>query len=119
MMNDLIKYWPVAVFILNGLTVWACWSLRQLAKQEISAAVSKLQDKDDAISVAVDSIDTRTTRLEGRIEHLEDEIDNLPTKADLARVEGGVAAVAQTVEAVKGGVIRIEGFFLAKGVERA
>lgn len=66
-MDQLIKYLPLALFILNALTAWACWSLRQLAKSEIAAAVRTLQEKDEAICEDVDEHDTKITKLEGRV----------------------------------------------------
>lgn len=113
-----MKYWPVALFILNGLAVWACWSLRQLAKAEIAAVMEKLQSKDAEIAGVVDAHDTRLTKLDARMEHVEGEVQKLPTKADIERLQGAVNSVGQEVEAANAGIKRIEGFFLAKGVER-
>jgi len=117
--SDVIKYWPVALFLLNLLTAWVAWSLRQLAKNEIAVAVSKLQARDEALDSTVDGHGTRITRVEGRVDEIEKDILNLPSKADLARVEGRVDAVGREVSSVGAGVSRIENFFLAKGVERS
>jgi len=117
--EELLKYWPIAVFLLNLLTVWACWSLRQLAKIEIAAAVRSLSQKDEEICGEVDEHDTKITKLEGRVEHIEDDIAELPTKADIARLEGDVREVGSAVRAVQSGVGRLEGYFLSKGVEKA
>ncbi|MDP1617328.1 DUF2730 family protein [Phenylobacterium sp.] len=116
-MDHLIKYLPLALFLLNALTVWACWSLRQLAKSEIAEAVAALRAKDEAICEDVDEHDTKITRLEGQVERIERDIENLPTKADIARLEGDVKEVGSAVRAVQSGVGRLEGYFLTRGVE--
>lgn len=117
-MSDLLKYWPVALFVLNVLTAWAAWSLRQLAKEEIGKLAEKLQAKDGELAEEIDGHDTRLTQLDGRVGHIEGEIQKLPTKADIERLEGRVNSVGTEVGTVHAGVKRIEGFFLAKGVER-
>lgn len=116
-MEAFLKFWPILLFPLNLLTAWAAWSLRQLAKSEIAAAVATLQAKDEAICEDVDEHDTKITKLEGRVEHIERDIENLPTKADIARLEGDVKEVGSAVRAVQSGVGRLEGYFLTRGVE--
>lgn len=117
-MSELLKYWPVALFALNALTAWAAWSLRQVAKDEIAKLASKLQGEDAKLADVIDGHDTRLTQLDGRIGHVEGEIQKLPTKADIERLAGEVNKVGAEVGTVHAGVKRIEGFFLAKGVER-
>ena len=116
-MDALIKYWPMAIFLTSTLSGWWCWSMRQMAKNEIAAAVGKLQAKDEAICEAVDELDTRATKLEGRVEGIEHDIANLPTKADIERVEGRINTVGQDAGAAARGVERLEHFFLTRGVE--
>ena len=116
--DALLKFWPVLLFPLNLLTAWAAWSLRQMTKNEVAAAVAALRRKDEEICDEVDDHDTKITKLEGRVEHIEDDIAELPTKADIARLEGDVKEVGSAVRAVQSGVGRLEGYFLNRGVEK-
>lgn len=118
----LLKYWPILLFGTNLLAVWVCWSLRQLAKNEVQALVSSATGP---INAAVEKAGHRADdhhdklgRHESRLDSIETDIKELPTKADLARVEGEVRAVGQQVGAANAGIHRIEGFFLERGVER-
>lgn len=115
--------WPLIVTLLNLGVLWICWSLRQLAisevKKLIDAAVASLTKADSEAEAAIDDHETRITRAEKDVEALRADIAALPTKADLARVEGEVKAILKQVERAGAGIERIEGFFLAKGVERS
>lgn len=118
-----MKYWPVALFVMNLVAAWACWSLRQLAISEVrkivDASVASLSAKDATIADEVDDHGDRILKVEGRIDTLDKVVAGLPTKADLARVEGEVRAVGVDAAATKAGVDRLEGYFLQRGVERA
>jgi septation ring formation regulator EzrA len=115
-------YWPIILTVLNFAVLWICWSLKQLAGTEVQklvdAAVAALKQADSEAEAAIDDHETRLTRAEKDVEALRDDIAKLPTKADLARLEGEVKAVLKQVERAGAGIERIEGFFLAKGVER-
>lgn len=120
-MSELLKYWPVALFVFNGLTVWFCWSFRQLARTEVQTRVSEATAP---IAAHVEKLTTKVSlhhdqiqRHEGRLDGLDDDIAQLPTKADLARVEGEVSKVGDKVGQALGGIGRLEGYFLKEGVE--
>lgn len=121
-MAEVLKYWPVALFALNLVAAWACWSLRQLARSEVrqivDAAVAALAKTGEEIADEVDDHGDRILKVEGRIDTLDKVVAGLPTKADLARVEGEVRAVGVDAAATKAGVDRLEGYFLQRGVER-
>ncbi|CAN5611424.1 hypothetical protein BH10PSE5_BH10PSE5_01380 [soil metagenome] len=120
MLADLMKFWPVIFLILNLLTVWICWSLRQLAKNEVKVIVdastqplgTRVAEVERVQQVHHDSIN----RHDGRLDNLADDVASLPTKADLERVVGKVEAVGDRVGVVNDGVKRLEGYFLAEGV---
>jgi len=118
-----MKFWPIMQMVLSLLMLWICWSLRQLAIQEVTkivnAAVAGLNSADEKIDVAVTDHEKRIIEVEKDVEGLKEDIARLPTKADLARVEGEVKGVAKTADATKAGVDRLEGYFLKLGVERA
>ncbi|MCY1648168.1 hypothetical protein OVA11_14180 [Caulobacter sp. SL161] len=121
-MATIKTYWPIILTVLNFAVLWICWSLKQLASTEVrtlvDAAVAALKQADSEAEAAIDDHETRLTRAEKDVEALRDDIAKLPTKADLARLEGEVKAVLKQVERAGAGIERIEGFFLAKGVER-
>ncbi|MFN3513444.1 MAG: hypothetical protein ACK41C_10385 [Phenylobacterium sp.] len=120
-MKGLLQYWPVAAFVFNLVAVWACWSLRALAKSEVErivkAAVSQLSQTDTALDERVDGHQNRLTIAESQIQEIRSDIQDLPTKADLERVSGEVRGVSKGVDAANAGIQRLEGFFLARGVQ--
>jgi hypothetical protein len=117
-----MKYWPIAALAIQLVTAWICWSLRQLATTEVKklvdAAVASLTRVDDEAEVILDDHETRITVLTKDVEAIRADIADLPTKADLAKVEGKVDTVSAKLDGTRAGIDRIEGFFLAKGVER-
>jgi hypothetical protein len=118
-----LKFWPLIQLVITMGLVWLCWSLRQLAVQEvtrlIAAAVAKLEGADTAAAGKIDAIDTRVTVVEEAVKEIRHDIADLPTKADIARVEGKIDTAVATGTQTAAGVGRLEGFFLAKGVENA
>jgi hypothetical protein len=121
-----MKYWPIIGFIaqivFGMLSVWLCWSLRQFAKGEVekivNAVVVKLQAKDDLHSLTLAEHDGRLDKLDGQVDEIRKDILDLPTKADIATLTGEIRTVGAGVTAAQNGIERIEGFFLARGVER-
>jgi hypothetical protein len=107
--KQLVEYAPFAVLILQGLTFWACWSLRQIAKTEVRA----LKEAHDAeiLQLKLDQRDFGT-----RLDGVEDDIPSLPTKADIAALSGRIDGLSHQITTVNAGVDRIEGYFLERGV---
>lgn len=122
-MKALLPYLPIVLLVANLATVWICWSLRQVAKAEIGAAVKVVDDKHTLITNRLDeradAHHDRLTVAEGHIKEVREDISNLPTKADIEKVAGKVEKVSAEVGAVGAGVSRLEGFFLKRGVENA
>ncbi|MFN4177391.1 hypothetical protein [Phenylobacterium sp.] len=117
MLKALAEYWPIINVFFGGFFVWVCWSLRQLAKNEIEKSALAQDKRLAQLDGRVDGHDTRLTKVEGTIEEIRKDIEVLPTKADFARLEGEVKGVGLNAAAAANGVQRIEGFFLKKGVE--
>lgn len=117
-----MKYWPIAALAIQILTAWICWSLRQLAttevKKMVDGAVAALTRADEEAEATLDHHGTRLTKVEKDVEGLHADVASLPTKADLAEVRGEVKTVSSKVDGARAGIDRIEGYFLAKGVER-
>lgn len=126
-MKALLPYWPmISTFLsllISGLAVWVCWSIRQFAKTEVERITASSETRLAAAireqETRVDGHHDRIGEAEHSIREIRDDISNLPTKADLARVEGEIRSVGNEVGAANRGITRIEGFFLAKGVERS
>ena len=125
---DLIKYWPVALFVVQGAFLWLAWSVRQMLKNEIAAEVTALKAADQAILTTlkaddkamaedVRQLDTRATKVESRLDGIEHDIQHLPTKADIARLEERVESVGNDVSGARQGIGRLESYFLSRGVE--
>lgn len=122
-MSFLLKYWPLLATLVNFGTLWACWSLRQVAKTEAKALVDALRVElskvDDEAEASLDDHEARITRAEKDVEAIRQDIAKLPTKADLAEVRGEVKSVGNQVQGCDRGIARLEGYFLQLGVEKA
>ena len=120
-MAALLKFWPIVIVALNVFVAWVCWSLRQLAKNEVTrlvdASEGRLFAKDAEMDARLDEHHDRLMKAEGHIGEIRADIDQLPTKSDLTRVEEGLKAVGREVAAVNAGVGRLEGYFLKRGVD--
>ncbi|WP_165184744.1 DUF2730 family protein [Caulobacter soli] len=100
-MTTFLKFWPVLVIVLNALTVWIAWSLRQLAKNEVErivAAAVDLLKKADAeassrLATVVEDVDEHDTRLT----KLEEQLKALPQRADFERLEHGFSDLKAVV----------------------
>lgn len=125
-MEALLKYWPIigsfVGLLFNAFIAWVCWTLRQYAKEEVTRivaeAVKLLQLVDASAANRLDAVEDRVLTVEGRTDGIAADIAELPTKADIARLEGEIKYVGGAVEAAAGGISRIEGFFLQRGVEK-
>lgn len=119
-MSILIKYWPIALFVINLVTVWFCWSLRQLAQTEVRAlvatAVKPVIDDTAVLKRRVEDHHDRLTLQTSLISEIRSDIEGLPSKADLVRVEGEIRTVGQAVASANAGIARIEGYFIERGI---
>ena len=123
MFEALTKLWPTLFLVgLNLVSTWLAWSMRQFAKNEVQRivkeAVDELEAEDAKTAAHVKDHGDRLLIVEGAIADIRKDIHELPTKQDLEKVSGAVGAVDAKVTSAIGGITRIEGFFLAKGVER-
>lgn len=116
-MKDLIKYWPIALFIFQCGLAWVIWSLRQVHQGDLAQTRETLRADDSRIEGEVRKLNSLHGKLEGRITAIERQVAELPTKADIARLEERVAGVGRGVENVDEAVLRLEGYFLRRGVE--
>ncbi len=120
-MAAFLKFWPVIAFVAQLGMLWIAWSLRQLAKTEVTKVVSeaegRLNAKDDHMDGRLDEHHDRIMKVEARTAELADDIGRLPTKEDMARLEGEVKAVGREAAATNAGVARLEGYFLKRGVD--
>lgn len=111
-MKQFLEYWPIllvaAQVLLAALILWVEARTTRKVDQAVAPVKGELGD-----------VERRVGKLEIRLEDAEGDIKNLPTKADLARVEGEVKGAHQEAAAANAGIKRIEGYFIAKGVESA
>lgn len=113
-MTMVLKYWPLISFAVNAAMLWVVWSLRQLARKEVSTLVDAARA---SLEAADRDLDSRLDGLAGRATVVETRLEQIPTRADLARIEGEISRVGASVEAAAHGVQRLESYFLARGVE--
>jgi len=113
--TELLKYWPILVIFIQGLALWAMWSMRQMSTEAINKADQHSRDRDQLLDNRIDHEATRITELSGRVDATQATIEDLPTMADLARVEGEVKVVGAKIDTANGGIQRLEGYFLSKG----
>ena len=122
-MATFMKYWPIAALVINFLTAWFCWSLRQLAitevKRLLEVAVAALTKTDEAAEETIDDHEGRLTRVEKDVEQIRTDVSNLPTKADMKTLEGEMKVVVKGVEQLQKGINRIENHFMEEGMKGA
>jgi hypothetical protein len=80
-MAEYLKYWPVALFVLNIVILWAQWSVRHA-----------FATKDD-LAAAVAPVRTELQGQERRMSALEAELKHAPTHADLEAIRSGLVSV--------------------------
>ena len=114
-MDVLLKYWPVAAMVIQGLALWATWSMRQVASSAIASAEKASKDRDQVLDDRIDAEATRITALSGRVDATEAEIQDLPTKADLEKIMGEVKVANANITTANRGIERLEGYFLSRG----
>lgn len=133
-MEQIAQYWPLASVVVNGFVLWVAWSLRQLAKKEVSdalaaavvtlnkaiadqavAADKSLQEHAEAAAKSLQEhaaadrkmaleIDAQDTRLT----KMEERIDALPQRQDIVRLEQAVTALSGTMHAQGATLLALE-----------
>lgn len=60
-MADLVKFWPVALFVVQGLMAWVLWSLRRsfVSRDEFSAFSARHGERHDKIDGQLREGETR------------------------------------------------------------
>lgn len=92
----------------------ACAIVACLTAVIVARRAQRWRDTDEAKGLI-----ERVDECESRLDQLETATRNLVTKEDLARVEGEVKGLCKQIDdQVVPGLNRIEGFFIAAGVER-
>jgi len=116
----LLKYWPILLFVTNLLLVWVCWSLRQLANNEVQTRVANatgpILSAAEKLAERVDGHHDKIAAHGAQIDEIRSDIRDLPTKTDLSDLRGEVRVVGGEVQAANAGIKRIEGYFLERGV---
>lgn len=110
-MKLFLEYWTVIVVLLQVAAVAITWWMKALAEREVERKVAIERER-------ITATDKRVATSEGHIAELKRDVLNLPTKADIARLEGEVRAATREIGAANAGIERIEGYFIARGVER-
>lgn len=104
-MSRILEYWPVLGFIINAVTAWGIWSVRQLTKREIGEAVSGANASwEQRHQIAEARRDTHAEDMrEGLADHerrltvVEEGIKALPTREDIRGIERGIAELARNL----------------------
>lgn len=71
MLEPLLKYWPIALFLLNLFLVWVIWSMR----------------KEFATKADLAPIQGELAKIDKRVSQVESDLDDLPTRDELAAVK--------------------------------
>lgn len=113
-LKELMQFWPVILFVVQGAVAWAVWSAKRAVRETVDQAEQRLEAKHDALASMIGGHESRLGQHDTSIRALQDHVRDLPNKADLERIAGQVNAVqaigARTEEAVK----RIEGYMMEK-----
>lgn len=89
-MDWLLKWWPVILFITQGLQGWFIWSLKQ---QFISRADCKDCRKDR---------DAEDEKASGKVENLKDGVAKLPTREEVLELGKTISRLTETVGNLNG-----------------
>ena len=120
-MAAFMKFWPIIHLAISLFILWVCWSLRQLAIQEVNkivtAAVATLTKTDQQADEAIDGHEGRLTRVEKDVEQIRADIADLPTMANFKELYGEMMVVAKGVDQLQRGVNRIEAYFIEEGMK--
>jgi predicted nuclease with TOPRIM domain len=89
-MEQLLKYWPVLLFVLNFLGIWVGWSVRKgVATQEDLKAHAteirkELDDHSDETNRIMQDVQRRLTHVEASIQHgpSDDDLKRLHERLD-------------------------------------
>lgn len=106
--ESLLRWWPVALFLLNALAIWIAWSVRktigdfvtqkELAESLNNIAHARVREHQEA--------QRELHQIDNRLVHMEERTKHMPSHEDLRRVHkrmddmnGELQAVASTVRA--------------------
>ncbi len=104
-MTRILEYWPVLGFIINAVTAWGIWSVRQLTKREIGEAVAQAdsawerrhQNAETHRAEFADDVRDGLADHERRLTVVEEGIKALPTREDIRGIERGIAELARNL----------------------
>lgn len=135
-MDDLLKYWPVALFVINGFAIWVSWTVRRglVSREDYDAGRDRRDDQiaqiNDRIGHVVTHADLaehekdekqRFASIERRIGSMEKAVAAAPTKQDLERIHarlddvvGGVKTTSGEMVAIRRQVQSINDFLLSE-----
>ena len=117
----LLEYWPIIGAAIQAAVLWFVWSMRQLAKKEVTEMVAASEARTDLVQKAqaakVEGHERRLDRAEGQIQEIRSDIEALPTKADFATLVGEIKVANAEIRAVGAGVDRLEGYLMERGVK--
>jgi poly-D-alanine transfer protein DltD len=116
----LAKYQAVFLLAFNAFIAWCCWTLREVAKTEVNKAVEEakaaLTAQHTRLLEKVEVHHDTLGRHGAQIEEIRADIKDLPTKADLEQIRGEIRTVGKDAASSSAGVLRIESYFLERGV---
>lgn len=121
MMEILLKYWPVLLFVLNFLGIWVGWSVRKgVATQEdlkshAETTRKQLDDHSGETNRMISAVQQRLTHLEARIEHGPSEDDLRRLHARLDDLNGGLAKLTGEFSGVRSTLELLHEFLLEEG----
>lgn len=93
-MDDLVRWWPLALFLLNGVSFWLVWSIR-------TGLVSKSE-----LDLTRREIDGRIDNVDRRVATVESELRHLPTQRDITLLTGQIGQLESRMGEALG---RLEG----------
>jgi len=117
--QDVIKYWPLLVVLVNGALGWLFWSAKKhfASNKEMTDLAASLSSRGKELGEDLDELrkeaDKRLDALEREVAVLKSRLEALPTKESvhrlevaIGRVEGDLQGLAATLEATTRGIER-------------
>lgn len=111
-MDEVLKYWPIYLFVLNGLSIWIGWSVRKGVVTH-----DDLKKHADETASAIKTMSDRVTHLEARIEHGPSEADLVRLHERLDVVSGQLSTLVGEFSGVRSNLELLHEFLLKRGNE--
>jgi hypothetical protein len=116
MVDAVLKWWPVILCVLQGITMWVSWSLKKqfVSKEDLTSAIDHAMNSatknDDEIELSVHELKTSHSNLQKQVDgdidkrllRIEEGIKHMPTHGDLTRLHKRMDDINSQLQQIAG-----------------